>query len=662
MFRWWLVAGGCALLGVANLGPAAAQERERRARIDVEHYRIDAEIRPRTQSISARVEVRFVPQEETPSAVFELNNGLNVTKVIGAKQEDINAVRYQQDFTVRLNFPSPLPKGQPVVATFLYDGRLTGVDNSPVEGVSFANISNDHAFLLYPARWFPVSGYTADRFTAEMNITVPAGMEVIASGLSTNSPGAGGATVYSFKYDHPSFPGSIAVVSTKAERVASEGITTTFYFRGDQRAMAASYGEAAGKIVKYYSGLFDLPPEANLTVVETDENAPNGYAAPGILFLSPRGIGKRLNPRLLSLEIAHQWWGMLVSPTSRRHLWLENGFADYARLLYLENTAGPAVFETEMKDTGVEALTHDDVPVIQADTLPDYSPELQAITSAKGAMVLHMLRYVIGDDAFFKAVKQFAQNYAWKSATTADFEKIASAASGKSLQFFFVEWIESSGASEFKLEYTIFRLGNGKGFRVVGKVSQDKDTFRMPLELLIETEGEPEKKMIEVAGTASDFSVDTFGKPKKVILDPDHKVLRLDNAMRVAVAIKKGEQQVELGYYNEALQEYQKALDVNRNSSLAHYRIAEVFFLQGNFQSAANEFRESINGDQEPKWTEVWSHINLGKIFDITDQRDRAVNEYQQAIRTKDNTQGALDEANKYLQSPYKRPRPSEEA
>jgi tetratricopeptide (TPR) repeat protein len=195
----------------------------------------------------------------------------------------------------------------------------------------------------------------------------------------------------------------------------------------------------------------------------------------------------------------------------------------------------------------------------------------------------------------------------------------------------------------------------------MGKVTQDKDTFRMPVEMLIETEGEPEKKVIEVAGTASEFSVDTFGKPKRVVLDPNRKVLRVDDQIRVAVAIKKGEQLAELGSFNEALQEYQKALEVNRNSSLAHYRIAEVFFQQGNYQSAANEFREALNGDQEPKWTEVWSHVNLGRIFDITGQRERAVNEYQLAIRTKDNTQGALDEANKHLQSPYQRPRRTEE-
>jgi len=105
----------------------------------------------------------------------------------------------------------------------------------------------------------------------------------------------------------------------------------------------------------------------------------------------------------------------------------------------------------------------------------------------------------------------------------------------------------------------------------------------------------------------------------------------------------------------EALKEYQKALDANHNSSLAHYRIAEVFFLQKNYQSAANSYREALNGDGEPKWTEVWSHIQLGKIFDITDQRERATNEYRQALQTNDNTQGALDEARRYLNQAYKR-------
>jgi tetratricopeptide (TPR) repeat protein len=230
--------------------------------------------------------------------------------------------------------------------------------------------------------------------------------------------------------------------------------------------------------------------------------------------------------------------------------------------------------------------------------------------------------------------------------------------SQQNLGYYFIEWIESSGAPEFKMDYTIFRTQ--KGFRVMGKVAQDLDTFRMPVELKIETEGNPEEKRVEVVGTSSEFSVDTFGKPKTVIIDPNSRLLRYSNAMRVAVSIRRGEQFAEISEFAEALKEYQKALETQKNSSLAHYRIAEVFFLQNNYQSAANEFREVLNGDLEPKWTEVWAHINLGKIFDITGQRDRAVNEYQLAQRTRDNTQGAQDDVAKYLKKPYERQRGSD--
>jgi tetratricopeptide (TPR) repeat protein len=99
---------------------------------------------------------------------------------------------------------------------------------------------------------------------------------------------------------------------------------------------------------------------------------------------------------------------------------------------------------------------------------------------------------------------------------------------------------------------------------------------------------------------------------------------------------------------------YEKDLKANPRNSIAYFRIGEICFQQSNFLSAVNAFREALNGDLQPKWIEVWSHINLGKIFDATGQRNRAVNEYTQAQRTHDNTRGALDEAAIYMQFPYK--------
>ncbi len=654
------VVGNAALLAAGLLlgGERAAlmaQDKGAPSHIDVQSYAIDAEINPRTQVISANVQMRFVPLDDNvTSASFELNNALNVSRIVDGSGRQITASRSAQDYSIRLSFPEPLTKGKPSTLTFTYDGRLTGSEDSPVYGIKFAAIHNDYSYLMYPARWFPINDYSVDRYAADLRITVPAGNAVIASGSDSSDRAAGDKTTYTFHYTRASFPGSLAVVQGAPVKVSSQGVTTNLYFR-DKKAMANTYGDETGKVMAYLTSVYGPPPKANLTLIETENGTPNGYSAPDLIFLSPKGIGDQVGARLLANQVSRQWWGTLVSPGSRNHIWLTNGNARYAEMLYDEHTNGPSAMDLDKHDAYVEAMTVDNPPVIQAARLEDFSPEYWAVTASKGAAILHMLRATIGDPAFFKLLRTFPDQHSWQSVTTEDFRKAAEAISGQNLQYFFIQWVESSGAPEFKMEYTVFRTQ--KGFRVMGKIAQDLDTFRMPVDLKIETEGNPEEKRVEVVGTSSEFTVDTFGKPKSVTIDPNERVLRFTKGMRVAVAIRRGEQFAEVGEFAEALKEYQKALDVNHGSSLAHYRVGELFFLQNNYQSAANEFRESLNGDLEPKWTEVWAHIHLGKIFDISGQRERAVNEYNHAIRTRDNTQGAQEEAAKYLKAPYERKR-----
>ena len=537
-----------ALVGLAT-GALVCAQQERGAgnRIHVDNYAIDAEINPRTQVLSANVQVKFTPLEDNiTSASFELNNALNVSRIIDDGGRQIQASRNTQDFSLRLSFPNPLPKGKQSTLTFTYDGRLNGTEDSPVYGINFAAIHNDFAYLMYPARWFPVNDYAADRFSADLRVTVPQGQTVIASGSGTSDRAAGDKVTYTFHYAHPSFPGSIAVVQGNPVKVDSQGVLTNVYFRSKAN-MANAYGEETGKVMTYLSSLYGPAPRAGLTLIETENGTPNGYSAPEILFLSPKAIGDRVGTGLLANQISRQWWGTLVSPVSRNHIWLSNGSARYAEMLYTEHTDGPAAFDLAKHSAYVEALTVENPPVIQSARLEDYSPEYWAVTGAKGAAILNMLRFVMGDDAFFKLLREFPDHYSWRAVSTEDFRKDAEQLAGQNLAYFFIQWIESSGAPEFKQEYTVFRTQ--KGFRVMGKISQDLDTFRMPVELKIETEGNPEEKRVEVVGTSSEFSVDTFGKPKSVTVDPNDKVLRYTRSMRVAVAIRRGEQFAEISEY-----------------------------------------------------------------------------------------------------------------
>jgi len=643
------------LVAVTSAVMAQAQDRQQaRARIDVQKVALDAQINPTAQTLNATAKITFIPLDNTSTVTFELNNALNLTRVTDLEGRQVAASRFGEDMSVRLSLPQPLPKGQAATLTFVYEGKLTGQEESPVFGIKFAAITPDIAYLMYPARWFPVNDYTADRFASDFRVTVPDGYRVVASGNGQSDANApAGMHTERYQFEQASFPGSIAIVRGEPDMVSAEGVSTKFYLR-KAASMAQAYGAEIGRAMTFFTGTFGLPARKDLTVVETEDGAPNGYDAPGLIFFAPKAMGQKVNMKLVANEVSRQWWGAMVSPATRNHMWIENGLARYSEILYLEHVNGPSALDAEIHDTYVEALTVDQPPLIQSARLEDYSPEFWAATASKGAAVLNMLRLIAGEDNFIKILRALPERYAWKSVNTDEFRKLAEEFARQSLQGFFVQWIESSGAPEFKLEYTVFRTQ--KGFRVMGKVSQDLDTFRMPVTLHVETEGNPEEKTIEVVGTSSEFAMETFGKPKTVTLDPKQQVLRFDDTMRVAVAIRRGEQFAEVSEFQEALKEYQKAIDVKRNSSLAHYRVAELFFLQNNYQSAANGFREVLNGDLEPKWTEVWAHINLGKIFDVTDQRERAVNEYRQALRTKDDTQGALELAGKYINEKYVRP------
>jgi tetratricopeptide (TPR) repeat protein len=639
--------------------PASAAEK---VRLRVDDYQIDAELQPHIHKLTARARVTFTAIEDINVAVFELHNGLRVTKVTDAAGKPLNAERMTQDSTVRVALPNGLTKDASTSLTFEYEGTLDSADDSPVQGLKLASINDDTSYLLYAGRWFPVSGYGLNRFTATMNITVPAHLLVIGSGtksVSDNPPpkkavaGTLPTKTYSFVWNKASFPGTIIAGLFQEFKSNEGGMDLHVFFKPVHNNMGATYADTAVKEFTYFITIYGPLSDNHLNIVEIpDDTVPSAWA-PEIAAIASRGITERVNYRLLANTIAHQWWGVSVSPDSHDDWWLNDGFARYSEARYVEQAAGRAGLEEVVKDMSVGALAYDTVPLSTVGKLDTFSPEFQSLVTDKGAMILHMLRWVLGDQKYDQTMRTFAAKYAGKSASLDEFRAIAEQNYGDKLTWFFSQWLDSTGAPEFKSKYTVYRLGSNKGFRTVGEITQDLDLFRMPVELKIDTDGKTEDKRIEVVGTSSAFTVETFGKPRRIVIDPDNRVLKNSTDVKLRASITRGQALVQQGDLAGALSEFNKALEVNKNSSLAHYRIAEVFFLQRNYQASANAYRDSLNGDGEPRWTEVWSHIQLGKIFDITGQRERATNEYRQALQTNDNTQGALDEARKYLQKAY---------
>jgi hypothetical protein len=647
-----LLAAG---MGVAV--PALAQ-RERPA-LNITGYVIDAELDPATHHITATAAVSFTAPANLDVVNFGFHPALKITKITDESGKVLDGER-TADGSVRVTSPTPFTEGQTMRWTFAYEGLITGNEDGPIEGLKLAAIQEPVSYLLYPARWFPMTGYMTDRFTAEMHIRVPQGMRVFASGSTGPSHSvtlAGGkpGDEYDFSWKKPGFPGTV-IAGRYVGPVSVGAGNVKVYLTVSHQQSANQLAQTATKEYDFFTDSFGAMETSRLNVIDIPDDTLPAVWAPELAGIMSSRVGDKSSVRLLANTIAHQWWGCEVSPRTLNDAWITNGMSRYGELMYLEDDSGRNALKAALEDVSAGALAYDTTPLSSVGRMDPFSPQFQSMTLEKGAMIFHMLRGEVGDKMFLAILKGTLSQYSNGPIRAADLEKVAEAQSQEQLTPFFAQWIDGTGAPRFTDKYAVYRLGNNKGFRTIGEINQDLDLFRMPVELRVETDGKTETQKVDVVGTDTQYVVDTFGRPRRISIDPQDWVLKSTPDLQVRISILKGQQLVAQGDLVAALAEYQKALTANPQSSLASYRIGEVLFTQRNYQASVNSFRDALRGDDEPAWTEVWGHIAIGKIFDITGQRDRAVNEYRLAVQTNDNTQGAVNEARQYLQKPYTRP------
>ncbi len=658
---------------------AAAQQISPTQPIQISGYGIDIVLDPVHHAMTVQTTVAFTALRDAATVSFQLNPALRVTAVTDTKGQPLNAERASSDTLgatgeaneIRVTPSVPMKKDESNTWTFTYSGVFDTSRNSgpagPASAIPLASIGDPVSYLLYPAHWFPTVGTLTSRFTAAMRIHVPADEHVFGSGF-TGTPhlDPNGRMVFDFKWPQPGFPGTLIAGKFSGPYAADPNSNVRVYLieknktgakTNPLQSDAQNYAATAAREYSYFYSQFGPAQSGQLNIVELPDNTVPAYWAPEIAAIAGAQMQGETAFRLLANTIAHQWWGNDVSPATRDDSWITNGMCRYAELQYLGQISGASASADAVLNVSASALEYDTIPLADAAHSPIFSPEFQAMTYDKGAMVFRMLQWQIGDAAFQQTLHDILAQTE-KSISSAEVEKIAEAASHKNLQPFFTQWLQSTGAPTLQDKWTLYRLGNNQGFRTVGEIDQDLDLFRMPVEVRVETEGKTVTQRIEVVGAQSQFAIDTFGMPRKISLDPDHWLLRNSPNMQVRVHILRGQQLAVQGDDAKAIQEYHQALAIDNISSLASYRLGDVYFQQKNYQAAANAYRDALRGDGVPKWTEVWSDLQLGKIFDASGQRERAVNQYREALQTQDNTGGALELAKAYLQNPYRTSHP----
>ena len=636
------------------------------------NYQVEVVLHPEAQTLTGEARVDFVATEVSRTLLVELHPDLNVTSVKTATGQNVTFARDNNSpLLLSVALAETATPGKQVSLVFEYTGPVSSEDDSPTKGVRFAEINKTSAYLLAPARWFPLTDYPSNRYTGTFKIQVPSTFAVVGTGKADSpsiKPGLKKSdpdqAEYVFHCDEPGPVGTFVAGALQLTPVQTEGFDIPVYTPPSQVQSADAYATSVANILTYYTDTFGQLEngEPHITIAQLPDGTVTGFSAPGLLLVSARLWSAKPNNMLLSQLAASQWWGNHVLPASAGDVWVTGGLAHYSEAMYAEQSDGINGLHKALEDFAVGALMYEDTnPISQAGHVGPYSPQYESVVNDKGAMVFHMLRAELGDDNFNSLLKEFYKKYDGKTATVEDFEKMAGPKvpvqpKGDppiNLVSFFSQWLNSTGVPEFRLDYITYRTP--KGFKVVGKIHQDLDTFRMPVEVKVDTEGNPETKKILVTGTTSDFSFDTFGRPKPngILIDPNNNLLKSSPRLRVRAAVARGESLAQDGKYYEAIQEYQRALDLAPTNSLAHFREAEAMFYQKNYQAAANAFRAALGGDNDPKWTEVWCHVYIGKIYDLLGQRERAVNEYSLAQHINDDTAGAQQEAALYLKKPY---------
>jgi aminopeptidase N len=631
--------------GLAQPRQLQAPEADDRPKIHVDVYNVSVTLNPEEHRLVGVAEITFTQLDRQTFAIFDLDRRLRVSNAtIGGKP--ISFRQFDLDSTVEFDLSGQQFAGQPILH-IEYSGILNPEPDrhDPV----FARVSEDSAFLLYESKWFPTNGIRREKSKMLVTVKAPGDWTVVS-----DMPAIPGQANI-FGSNTPSYWGMIAAGRYTPKTIKTDkGDLLVATIKAPEDAVTPM-AESASKILAFYSGTFGPLATPTFRIIEVEGANWNSQYSVGTLLLPSSQFRKDFDVWSLARTLARQWFPLKITVKDpAADAWLEDGMAVFASLVYFEKALSPAEFQDYVDKTMVKALAYQgSTTVHQAGSLEKDSADYHSLVEYRGAYVFRMLRWVIGDDKFNTLISQYVEKYQSAPASTEAFQQLASKVAGEDMNYFFDQWLNSSGVPEFQDEYTVFRRADG--YKVMGQIKQDLDLFRMPLELQVSTDGDPEYKRVDVSGQSSDFDVVVDRKPKDVMIDPRKKVLRMSNDIKISVYVNRGEELANDGEYNRAIDEYQKAIDLAPRNSHAMFRMGEALFELGNLQLAANVFRDALNGDLDPKWIEVWSYINLGKIYDIRGDRQRALTQYQKAVNTGNDAFGAQGDAKKYLQEPFRR-------
>ena len=676
-------------LGVVLFSFASFAQQVKRSEFDVTDYKMDVQLSPAENKMTATVDVYFTPQEETRTVTFELNGSLKVENVTrqnaaasasappsaksktAAKPAAANAanpITFIQDQvgvsdigpSVRVDLGEMVTAGTPVVLRFTYGGVLTTAQGGPLLTKRLAYVGSRDGYLMYAARWFPFHNYAADQATSDISITIPGGYNVVGY---SDSPVSQIGGKYRFIRTQPGLVGNFAYAKYSNKNLRFGDYELQFYTKVPEEQLVAAYGETIGKALQFYTQKYGAPDMGKrLMIVQTDDDTLDFYSTQGMIFMADKLFrqAREITQERLQRETAYQWWGLTVGLKSFDDAWLSQGLAEYSAFTLRESEMQGAQLDNLRRELLEKSLTFEQTASLLRTpaALDDQSIAYQYIMFSKGAFVFKLLRDTLGEQKFNQLLRTFLQKYRGKNASIYDFEQLATQIAGENMRYFFARWVEGTGVPAFDLDYQIIRTRGGK-FIARGTVKQNYDNLKLPvdLQLISEGEGELTTQTVQIDDASADFNIESNGKPLAVLIDPKYKLLRVSDDLKISSIARRGIEQFKEGNYVEAQQQFEAALKLDRSNAWVYYHLGLLFLEQRNYDLAIDNFKVvdvlGRQGSARPAWLHVWTNIKMGNAYDAKGDRTRAVAAYKRAESMGDNYDNAQDAVKRYMATPY---------
>ena len=449
----------------------------------------------------------------------------------------------RQPDLLNVALPHPFKNGEKVNIAVNYHGR-------PTDGLVFATDRDGKPSVTgdnWPNRvhqWIPCLDHPSAKATVSFTVTVPQRDAVVANGKFINITRNAATSYWRYAEEKAIPPYCMVIVVNEGARVdATEPTVTPLSYHVPQRDRSYAtkgFSPAAPALALFSETVAPYPYEKlGLIIGATKYGGMENSSAivftstlfdqhPGEPMSARFGIPTRIES-VVAHEIAHQWFGDSVTESTWGDLWLSEGFATYFAGLFIEKYDGEEAFRAYMSSAAERYFVYENQhrgPIRDTETL-DLNQLLNPNNYEKGAWVLHMLRKRLGDDAFFKGLREYYRAHHEANATTEDLRAALEKASRQNLREFFARWVYASGHPKYELSWSWKNEPEKGGALTISlQQTQPGDVFLDPVPVVIDLKGGARHELIKPTGKSTSQQFSLVSRPQSVQIDPDETILK----------------------------------------------------------------------------------------------------------------------------------------